>query len=85
MAYPPSGGAGTPAITCPALVVAGSESPSIFAQRQQRLLTWLPLDEAFTLPGAGHRLMLEQPRPLAEALAAFMAGHPDITATDTDR
>jgi 3-oxoadipate enol-lactonase len=63
-------------IACPVLVVAGGESPPIFAQRQQRLLEWLPNAEAFTLPGAGHLLMLEQPRVLAEALAAFLARHP---------
>jgi 3-oxoadipate enol-lactonase len=63
-------------IACPTLVVAGGESPPIFAQRQQRLVEWLPNAEAFTLPGAGHLLMLEQPRALAEALAAFLARHP---------
>jgi pimeloyl-ACP methyl ester carboxylesterase len=63
-------------IICPVLVVAGEESPPVFAQRQQRLLAWLPRAEAFTLPGAGHLLMLEQPRALAEALATFLARHP---------
>jgi pimeloyl-ACP methyl ester carboxylesterase len=63
-------------ITCPVLAVAGGESPPVFAQRQQRLLAWLPNAEAFTLPSAGHLLMLEQPRALAEALAAFLARHP---------
>jgi 3-oxoadipate enol-lactonase len=63
-------------IVCPVLAVAGGESPPVFAQRQQRLLDWLPSAEAFTLPGAGHLLMLEQPRVLADALAAFLARHP---------
>jgi pimeloyl-ACP methyl ester carboxylesterase len=63
-------------ITCPVLAVAGGESPPVFAERQRRLLDWLPSAEAYTLPGAGHMLMLEQPRALAEALAAFLARHP---------
>jgi pimeloyl-ACP methyl ester carboxylesterase len=56
--------------------VAGGESSPVFAQRQQHLLSWLPRAEAFTLPGAGHLLMPQQPRALAEALAAFLARHP---------
>jgi pimeloyl-ACP methyl ester carboxylesterase len=63
-------------IACPVLAVAGEESPPVFAERQQRLLDWLPNAEPFTLPGAGHLLMLEQPRALAEALAGFLSRHP---------
>jgi len=63
-------------ITCPVLAVAGGESPPVFAQRQHRLLGWLPHAEAFTLRAAGHLLMLEQPRALAEALAAFPSRYP---------
>jgi 3-oxoadipate enol-lactonase len=63
-------------ITCPVLAVAGGESPPVFAERQRRLLDCLPHAEAYTLPGAGHMLMLDQPRALAEALAAFLASHP---------
>lgn len=63
-------------IACPTLVVAGAESPPVFAMRQQRLVEMLPNAEAFTLPGAGHLLMLEQPHALAEALSAFLSRHP---------
>jgi 3-oxoadipate enol-lactonase len=60
----------------PTLVVSGAESPPIFAERQRLLLDHLPRAEAFTLAGAGHLLQVEQPRALAEALAAFLARHP---------
>jgi pimeloyl-ACP methyl ester carboxylesterase len=63
-------------ITCPTLVVTGSESPPVFAERQQLLLEWLPRADAFTLLGAGHLLHLEQPQAFATALAGFLARHP---------
>ena len=63
-------------VTCPTLVVAGSQSPPVFAERQQLLLEWLPRADAFTLPGAGHLMHLEQPEAFATALADFLARHP---------
>jgi pimeloyl-ACP methyl ester carboxylesterase len=63
-------------VTCPTLVVAGAESPPVFAERQQLLLEWLPRADAFTLPGAGHLLHLEQPAAFTRALAGFLAQHP---------
>ncbi|MCC7368691.1 MAG: alpha/beta hydrolase [Chloroflexi bacterium] len=62
-------------VICPTLVVAGAESPPVFAQRQHLLLEWLPRADAFTLPGAGHLLHLEQPERFAAALASFLARH----------
>jgi pimeloyl-ACP methyl ester carboxylesterase len=63
-------------VTCPTLVVAGADSPSVFAERQQLLLEWLPRADAFTLPEAGHLLHLEQPAAFVRALAGFLARHP---------
>ena len=63
-------------VTCPTLVVAGADSPPVFAERQQLLLEWLPRADAFTLPGAGHLLHLEQPQAFTRALAGFLARHP---------
>lgn len=63
-------------VTCPTLVMAGSESPPVFAERQRLLLEWLPRADAFTLPGAGHLLHLEQPRAFVKALTGFLARHP---------
>ncbi len=63
-------------IEVPVLVVAGAESPPIFAQRQRLLLDWLSRGEAFTLPDAGHLLYVQQPGAMAAALVVFLGRHP---------
>jgi pimeloyl-ACP methyl ester carboxylesterase len=63
-------------VTCPTLVMAGANSPPVFAERQQLLLDWLPRADAFTLPEAGHLLHLEQPERFTRALLSFLARHP---------
>ena len=66
-------------ITQPVLAVIGEknkESSPIWNERQEILLTWLPKAEPFVLPGATHLLYLENPRGMAEGLAAFFARHP---------
>jgi pimeloyl-ACP methyl ester carboxylesterase len=65
-------------ITQPVLAVVGEKSKEqspIWNARQEMLLTWLPNAEGFTLPGATHLLYLENPRGMAERLAAFFARH----------
>jgi pimeloyl-ACP methyl ester carboxylesterase len=65
-------------ITQPVLAVIGEKSKEqspIWNARQEMLLTWLPNAEGFVLPGATHLLYLENPRGMAEALAAFFARH----------
>jgi pimeloyl-ACP methyl ester carboxylesterase len=63
-------------INQPALVVLGDRTDPIFRERRELLLAWLPNAEPFELPGATHLLHLENPRGMAEALAAFFARHP---------
>jgi pimeloyl-ACP methyl ester carboxylesterase len=66
-------------ITQPVLAVVGEKSRAqspIWDARQKMLLTWLPNAEGFVLPGATHLLYLENPRAMAESLAAFFAHHP---------
>ena len=66
-------------ITQPVLAVIGEKSKEqslIWNARQEMLLTWLPNAEGFVLPGATHLLYLENPRGMAEGLAAFFARHP---------
>jgi pimeloyl-ACP methyl ester carboxylesterase len=66
-------------ITQPVLAVIGEKSKQqspIWNARQEMLLTWLPNAEGFVLPGATHLLYLENPRGMAESLAAFLARHP---------
>jgi pimeloyl-ACP methyl ester carboxylesterase len=77
-------------ITTPVLAVMGARSddvrpvagePShVFAERQARLLDWLPNAESFVLPDATHLLHVQNPRGMAEALAAFFARHPITSA-----
>jgi 3-oxoadipate enol-lactonase len=63
----------------PALVVVGERSEPVFRERCELLLSWLPNAEPFELTGATHLLQVENPRGLAEALAAFFARHPIST------
>jgi pimeloyl-ACP methyl ester carboxylesterase len=66
-------------ITQPVLAVIGARSREldpIWGERQELLLSWLPNVEPFVLPGATHLLQIQNPRGMAEALAAFFARHP---------
>jgi pimeloyl-ACP methyl ester carboxylesterase len=63
----------------PALAVVGTRSlelDPIWGERHQLLLDWLPNVESFVLPDATHLLQIENPRGMAEGLAAFFARHP---------
>jgi pimeloyl-ACP methyl ester carboxylesterase len=51
-----------------------NQSP-IWNERQELLLGWLPDAEPFVLPGASHLLQIENPRGMAEGMAAFYARH----------
>lgn len=63
-------------IAQPVLAVLGENSDSRFHRRQELLLEWFPNVEPFLLSNAGHLLHLENPRGLAQGLAAFVARHP---------
>jgi pimeloyl-ACP methyl ester carboxylesterase len=59
----------------PALAVIGGRSHEVspvWEERQALLLDWLPHAEPFVLDGATHMLHLQNPRGMAEALAAFV-------------
>lgn len=63
----------------PALAVIGEKSQQldpIWLERQALLLTWLANVEPFVLPGATHLLQVQNPRGMAEGLAAFFRRHP---------
>jgi pimeloyl-ACP methyl ester carboxylesterase len=65
-------------ITQPVLSVLGGESQALhprFGETHRLLLAWLPHAEGCVLPGATHFLQLQNPRGMAEALAAFFARH----------
>jgi pimeloyl-ACP methyl ester carboxylesterase len=68
----------------PALAVVGTRSlklDPIWGERHQLLLDWLPNVEPFVLPDATHLLQIENPRGMAEGLAAFFARHPLPTSS----
>jgi pimeloyl-ACP methyl ester carboxylesterase len=63
----------------PALAVVSTRSlelDPIWGERHQLLLDWLPNVESFVLSDATHLLQIENPRGMAEGLAAFFARHP---------
>ena len=62
-------------ITQPVLAVLGEKSRATFRERQELLLAWLPNVESFVLPEAAHLLQVQNPRGMAEALAAFFERH----------
>jgi pimeloyl-ACP methyl ester carboxylesterase len=66
-------------IAQPVLAVIGAKSQEldpIWRERQEVLLSWLPNVEPFVLPAATHLLQVQNPRGMAEGLAAFFARHP---------
>lgn len=63
----------------PVLAVVGARSlelDPIWGERHQLLLDWLPHVESAVVPEATHLLEVENPRGVAESLAAFFARHP---------
>jgi pimeloyl-ACP methyl ester carboxylesterase len=73
-------------VTQPVLSVLGGESQALhprFGETYRLLLAWLPRAEEFVLPGATHFLQVQNPRGMAEALAAFFARHP-LSGLDTE-
>jgi pimeloyl-ACP methyl ester carboxylesterase len=69
-------------IAQPVLAVIGAtsrEQDPIWMERQELLLSWLPNVEPFVLPAATHLLQVQNPRGMAEGLAAFFARHPIVS------
>jgi pimeloyl-ACP methyl ester carboxylesterase len=60
------------AITCPVLSVLGSHSSPLFVQSRQLLHAWFPACQDADIAGATHLLQMQAPRPVAEAIAAFL-------------
>lgn len=63
-------------IAQPVLLVLGERSDARHRERRDLLSSWLPNAETFVLPQASHLLHIENPRGMAEGLAAFYARHP---------
>ncbi|MFD9408732.1 alpha/beta fold hydrolase [Streptomyces sp. NPDC059989] len=64
------------AIRQPVLSVLGSETRPLWVEVAAFLRSAVPDVEECVIDGVGHLLHIEQPRPVAEALARFLARHP---------
>ncbi|MDX2157845.1 MAG: alpha/beta hydrolase [Hyphomicrobiaceae bacterium] len=62
-------------IPVPVLVLDGDRSPNITQRMTRRLAAILPAAEHRTIAGAGHMGPLTSPRPVAEAITAFLVRH----------
>jgi pimeloyl-ACP methyl ester carboxylesterase len=60
------------AITCPVLSILGSHSSLLFVQSRQLLHAWLRACQDADIVGATHLLQMQAPKPVAEAIAAFL-------------
>jgi pimeloyl-ACP methyl ester carboxylesterase len=65
-------------ITCPTLVVRGSESDLFLEQDAAKLVAALPNARLARVAGAGHTVQGDQPRALAEAIVAFLDSAIDV-------
>jgi pimeloyl-ACP methyl ester carboxylesterase len=63
-------------IDAPVLRIRGENTIPWFVESDALLSEWLPDSDGATIPGAGHFLQMESPRPVAEAVATFLARHP---------
>jgi pimeloyl-ACP methyl ester carboxylesterase len=66
----------------PTLSVLGGESAALwsrFEETHRPLMAWLPHAEGSVLSGTTHLMQIQDPRGMAEALAAFWARHPLAT------
>lgn len=61
-------------ITCPALVICGSEDQMTPLKYSTYLRDHIPAARLVTVEGAGHMAMMEQPEAVSQAIAAFVAG-----------
>lgn len=59
------------AVTCPALVLSGSDDKMTPAKLARPLMDALPDARTFVLPQAGHMMMIEQPDEALDVLAGF--------------
>ncbi len=63
-------------VACPALVVVGEDDGEELRAQAEVLATGIPRARKVVIPKAGHRVALEQPEALANAVSAFLAELP---------
>jgi pimeloyl-ACP methyl ester carboxylesterase len=64
------------AVRQPVLNVVGGATAPRFVEGAELVQSWFPDAERFTLPGATHLLMVQDPAGMAAALRGFFARHP---------
>ena len=69
-------------VTQPVLNVGGADSVPRFVQASELVQSWFPHAEPFTVPDAGHLLMVQNPTAVAHGLIEFFSRHP-IAFADT--
>jgi pimeloyl-ACP methyl ester carboxylesterase len=60
----------------PVLNVLGTESVRRFVEGAELVQSWFPRAERFSLPAAGHLLMVQNPAAMAQGLTDFFSRHP---------
>jgi pimeloyl-ACP methyl ester carboxylesterase len=60
----------------PVLSILGRDTEPLWVEVAARLRSWLPRLEEATISGVGHFLHMQDPAPVAAALAAFFGRHP---------
>jgi 3-oxoadipate enol-lactonase len=70
------GAEGAATIDCPVLSVLGSGTQPLWVEVAAFLRSSVPHVEECTIDGVGHLLHIEQPEPVAEAIANFLGRHP---------
>lgn len=63
-------------ITQPVLNVSGAESVPRFKEGAELVQSWFPEAERFSVPQAGHLLMVQNPAAVARGLTGFFSRHP---------
>ncbi len=63
-------------IECPVLSVLGSGTQPLWVEVAAFLRSSLPHVDEVTIDGVGHLLHIEQPEPVAQAIASFLGRHP---------
>jgi len=66
----------TAAIRCPVLSVRGTETRQLWVEVADFLRSSLPNVEDCTIDGVGHLLHIQNPRPVAHAMAQFLRSNP---------
>jgi pimeloyl-ACP methyl ester carboxylesterase len=64
-----------PTITCPTLVIVGTEDNITPPAMAREMRAAIPNAELVEIPGAGHLAPLEAPAPVNAAIAAFLRAH----------